>query len=30
MCGSNAKKIFKEEQSFEILKMIGLINNMNE
>ena len=26
----NDKKIFKEQESFEILKIIGLINNMSE
>ena len=29
-CGSNDEKIFKEEESIEILKILGLINNMNE
>ena len=30
-CGSINKKIFKEEEeSIEILKILGLINNMNE
>ena len=27
-CGSEDEKIFKEEESIEILKIIGLINNM--
>ena len=27
-CGSKDKKIFKEEEPIEILKIIGLINNM--
>ena len=27
MCGSNGKKIFKEEESFEILKILGLTNS---
>ena len=26
----NSKKIFKEEESIEILKIIGLINNIEE
>ena len=29
-CGSNDQKIFKEEESIEILKILGLINNMSE
>ena len=29
-CGSNDEKLFKEEESIEILKILGLINNMNE
>ena len=28
-CGSNDENIFEEEESFRILKVIGLINNMN-
>ena len=28
-CGSNDKKIIKEEESIETLKILGLINNMN-
>ena len=27
-CGSKVEKIFKEKQSIEILKCLGLINNM--
>ena len=27
-CGSEDEKIFKEEESIEILKNLGLINNM--
>ena len=26
-CGSNDEKMFKEEESIEILKILGLINN---
>ena len=29
-CDSNCKKIFKEVESTEILKIIGLVNNTNE
>ena len=29
-CDSNYKKIFKEVESTEILKIIGLVNNTNE
>ena len=29
-CSSEGKKIFKEEESIEILKTLGLINNMKE
>ena len=29
-CGSRYEKIFKEEGSTEILKVLGLINNMSE
>ena len=29
-CASNDKKIFKEEESIEILKTLSLINNMKE
>ena len=29
-CGHEYEKIFKEEKSIEILKIIGLINNIDE
>ena len=29
-CGHKYEKIFKEEESIEILKIIGLINNIEE
>ena len=29
-CSSEEENIFKEEESIEILKILGLINNMNE
>ena len=29
-CGHEYKKIFKEEKSIEILKILGLINNIEE
>ena len=29
-CNSNDEKIFKEEESIEILKILGLVNNTNE
>ena len=29
-CGSNNDKVFKEEESIEILKVLGLIDNINE
>ena len=29
-CGSNDDKVFKEEESIEILKVLGLIDNINE
>ena len=29
-CDSIDKMIFKEEESVEILKILGLVNNMNE
>ena len=29
-CGHEYKKIFKEEESIEILKILGLINNIEE
>ena len=30
MCGSEDEKIFKEEESIEILKILGLINNIEK
>ena len=29
-CSSNDEKIFKEEESIEILRILSLINNMSE
>ena len=29
MCGSDDEKIFKNEESIDILKILGLFNNMN-
>ena len=29
-CGRKNEKIFKEEESIEILKILGLINNIEE
>ena len=29
-CSSNDEKIFKGKESIEILKILGIINNMNE
>ena len=29
-CGNNNEKVFKEEESIEIIKSFGLINNMND
>ena len=29
-CGNNNEKLFKEEESIEIIKSFGLINNMND
>ena len=29
-CSSNDYKLFKEEESIEILKVLGLIDNINE
>ena len=29
-CGHKYKKIFKEEESIEVLKILGLINNIEE
>ena len=29
-CGHEYKKIFKEEESIEVLKILGLINNIEE
>ena len=29
-CGDEYEKIFKEEESIEILKILGLINNIEE
>ena len=29
-CGHEYKRIFKEEESIEILKILGLINNIEE
>ena len=29
-CGHEHKRVFKEQQSIEILKIIGLINNIEE
>ena len=29
-CGLEYKKIFKEEESIEVLKILGLINNIEE
>ena len=29
-CGSKHKKVFKEEESFKKLKILGIINNIDE
>lgn len=29
-CGANGDKIFKEEESVEVFKILGLINDVND